>query len=314
MLHSKFRRAWIVECYAAWGSGLTVSTDRALSVETCAGTTTGQVGRVRRFLLWLLASPLLRGIALPAALLLVWQLLVMGEAVSATFLPAPSAVAHAWWTWVFGARTPLTWTSGTFLDYSWLSIRRALLGFAIGGACGVTIGILIGWFRVVSDFVDPLVQALRPIPQTAWLPFATLLFGIQEKAAIFLIAMGCFFPVVLNTASGARQTPRLLVRAARMLGTSRAKVLWRVVIPSALPSIVTGLRLGLGLAWVLVIVAEMLAVRGGLGYAIWSAYTFIRMDLIIAAIITIGFYGWLTDRILVVAAGRLMRWQHGLVK
>jgi NitT/TauT family transport system permease protein len=251
---------------------------------------------------------------LPALLLAVWQLLASEKVVSSTFLPAPSAVARAWWTWAFGTRTPLTWTSGTFFDYSWLSIRRALIGFAIGGAAGVTMGILIGWFRVISDFVDPIVQALRPIPQTAWLPFATLLFGIQEKAAIFLIAMGCFFPVVLNAASGARQTPRLLVRAALMLGTSRTRVLTRVVIPAALPAIVTGLRLGLGLAWVLVIVAEMLAVRGGLGYAIWSAYTFIRMDLIIAAIITIGFYGWLTDRLLVLVAGRLMRWQQGLVK
>jgi NitT/TauT family transport system permease protein len=141
-----------------------------------------------------------------------------------------------------------------------------------------------------------------------------LVFGIQEKAAIFLIALGSFFPIVLNSAAGARQTPRLLIRAALMLGTSRTQILRRVVIPSALPSIFTGLRLGLGLAWVLVIVAEMLAVQGGLGYAIWSSYTFIRMDLILAAIITFAIYGWISDRLLVMAGSHLMRWQHGLVR
>jgi NitT/TauT family transport system permease protein len=125
--------------------------------------------------------------------------------------------------------------------------------------------------------------------------------------------MGSFFPVVVNTAAGARQTPQLLVRAALMLGTKPYKVLLRVVIPSAMPSIVTGLRLGLGIAWVLVIVAEMLAVKGGLGFAVWSAYTFLRMDLILAAIVTMGIYGWTTDRLLVLGSNRIMRWQRGLV-
>jgi NitT/TauT family transport system permease protein len=189
-----------------------------------------------------------------------------------------------------------------------------LIGFGIGTAVGVPCGVLIGYYRAVSDVLDPTIQALRPIPQTAWLPFAVLVFGIQEKAAIFLIALGSFFPIVLNSAAGARQTPRILIRAALMLGTSRTQILRRVVVPSALPSIFTGLRLGLGLAWVLVIVAEMLAVRGGLGYAIWSSYTFIRMDLILAAIITFAIYGWISDRLLVMAGSHLMRWQHGLVK
>jgi NitT/TauT family transport system permease protein len=261
-----------------------------------------------------LRSSKLRGIILPLVVLGLWQFLSTSSGVQHTFLPTPSDVVKAWMTWAFGEPSQFSWTSGTFLNFTFLSMRRVFTGFAIGAAFGLTIGILIGWYRLVSDLADPLVQALRPIPMTAWLPFATLVFGVQEPAAIFLIAMGSFYPIVLNTASGAKQTPQILVRAALMLGTRPHMLLLRVVIPSAMPSIVTGLRLGLGIAWVLVIVAEMLAVRGGLGFAVWSAYTFVRMDLILAAIIAMGFYGWLSDRVLVLVAGRLMRWQRGLVR
>lgn len=255
----------------------------------------------------------LRGLLLPIAIVLAWQLITTRHLVEAAFLPSPSEVASAWWTWAFGEPTPFTWTQGTFVSFSLMSMKRVFLGFAIGASVGLALGIVIGWYRVASDLVDPLIQGLRPIPMTAWLPFATLVFGVQEPAAIYLIAMGSFFPVVVNTAAGARQTPQLLVRAALMLGTKPYKVLLRVVIPSAMPSIVTGLRLGLGIAWVLVIVAEMLAVKGGLGFAVWSAYTFLRMDLILAAIVTMGVYGWTTDRLLVLLSSRIMRWQRGLV-
>ena len=255
----------------------------------------------------------LRGLLLPIAIVLAWQLITARHLVEAAFLPSPSEVASAWWTWAFGEPTPFTWTQGTFVSFSLMSMKRVFLGFAIGASVGLALGIVIGWYRLASDLVDPLIQGLRPIPMTAWLPFATLVFGVQEPAAIYLIAMGSFFPVVVNTAAGARQTPQLLVRAALMLGTKPYKVLLRVVIPSAMPSIVTGLRLGLGIAWVLVIVAEMLAVKGGLGFAVWSAYTFLRMDLILAAIVTMGIYGWTTDRLLVLLSSRVMRWQRGLV-
>jgi NitT/TauT family transport system permease protein len=282
--------------------------DSSVAVATPGRRSLGQAIR------FVATSPIVRGLALPLVLLGLWQVAASRHLVSSTFLPPPADVARAWWTWAFGARSPLSWTSGTFFEYSWLSARRVLIGFAIGSAVGVPVGVLIGYVRLVSDVLDPTIQAMRPVPQTAWLPFAVLVFGIQEKAAIFLIALGCFFPIVLNAAAGARQTPTLLVRAALMLGTSRLKILRRVVIPNALPSIFTGLRLGLGLAWVLVIVAEMLAVRGGLGFAIWSSYTFIRMDLIFAAIIAFGVYGWFSDRLLVLVGAHLMRWQHGLVK
>ncbi|HZU07602.1 MAG TPA: ABC transporter permease [Chloroflexota bacterium] len=213
---------------------------------------------------------------------------------------------------MFGERTQFAWYSGTWFEYVYLSGRRVLAGFAIAAAVGVTLGLLIGWSSLVRDLVDPTVQLLRPIPMTAWLPFATFLFGIQDTAAVFLIAMGAFFPIVVNSAAGAERTPRVLIRAALMLGTKPNKLLYRVVLPSALPSIFTGLRLGMGIAWVLVIVSEMLAVRGGLGYALWSAYQFIRMDLIIASMISVGALGFLFDLLLQAIAHRLLRWSQGI--
>lgn len=265
----------------------------------------GRSGPLRRILLALI---------LPAAAVLIWQIAATRSGVNPLFLPTPRQVLRAFRTWIFGARSDFTWTSGTWLWYLGLSLRRVLIGFFIGSVLGVVIGIVVGWFRMAFEIMEPTIQAIRPVPMTAWLPFATLIFGVQESAAIFLVAAGTFFPVVVNTMGGARQTSTILYRAARMLGTPKRWMLWRVVVPSALPSILTGLRLGMGISWVLVIVAEMLAVRGGLGFAVWSAYTFERMDLIISSIITIGACGWLSDFIIVKIGDRLLYWQHGLVE
>jgi NitT/TauT family transport system permease protein len=155
-----------------------------------------------------------------------------------------------------------------------------LTGFAIATAVGVPIGVLIGWYRLAENLLDPLIQIIRPIPITAWIPFAVIFFGIREPSAISLIALGAFFPIVVNATAGARHTPKVLVRAGLMLGLSEAQLLPKVVIPAALPSVVTGLRLGVGVAWVLVIVSEMLAVKSGLGYVLWDAYYFLKMDVI----------------------------------
>ena len=257
--------------------------------------------------IWRLA----RRIALPAAILIAWEAVTAAQWVSSASLPSPLAVAAAWWEWIFGPRQALAWYSGTWGLYLLMSLERVAAGFAIAAAAGVSLGVLIGWYAVVEDLFDGTINFLRAVPMTAWVPFAVFLFGIHELAAIFLIAFGSFFPIVVNVAAGARQTPRILIRAARMLGTPPRKLLLRVVLPAALPSIFTGLRVGLGLAWVLVIVAEMLAVQGGLGYALWSAYQFSRLDLILAAIVSVGGLGLASDRLISLLARRILRWQTG---
>ena len=169
------------------------------------------------------------------------------------------------------------------------------------------------FLRQIHDLFDGLINFLRAIPTTAWVPFTVFFFGIHESAAIFLIAFGAFFPIATTVAAGARQTPRTLVRAALMLGTPKRKLLWRVVLPSALPSVFAGLRIGLGLAWVLVIVSEMLAVQGGLGFALWSAYQVSRLDLIVDAIVSVGLLGLISDWLLVSLSSFALRWQRGLI-
>ncbi|MBI2361742.1 MAG: ABC transporter permease [Deltaproteobacteria bacterium] len=255
---------------------------------------------------------LVRRLIVPGAVLAVWQVVVAAGWVPPASLPSPAAVVEAWWVWVAGPVTPLAWYSGTWWLYLLMSLRRVAAGFAIAAAAGVGLGVLIGWYAAMEDLFDGVINFLRAVPMTAWVPFAVFFFGIHESAAVFLIGFGSFFPIVVNTAAGARQTPRILIRAARMLGTRPRKLLVRVVLPTALPAIFTGLRVGLGLAWVLVIVAEMLAVQGGLGYALWSAYQFSRLDLILAAITSVGVLGLASDRLVSATAGRVLRWQRGL--
>ena len=255
----------------------------------------------------------LRRVCVPFVLVAIWQSASSLSWVDPAFVPSPTTVVESWRQWIFGERSTLSWNSGTWLEYVSLSVVRVMLGFTFAAIVGTVVGVLVGWNEKVSDLIDPTLQLLRPIPMTAWLPFATLIFGIREGAAIFLIAMGSFFSVVVNCIAGAQQTPRNLLRAALMLGTPPRKLLWRVVIPAALPYIFTGLRVGLGIAWVLVIVAEMLAVKGGIGYAMWAAYQFLRIDLIIAAMFTVGLLGFIADRVLVFISRRMLRWNSGLM-
>ncbi len=266
-------------------------------------------GRARRRFDW---QRMARRSLLPVLLLALWQLASSAGWFDPSFVPSPGAVLDSWWQWIFGPRSELAWNSGTWFEYVGLSAWRVVVGFAIASVIGISVGVLIGWFSLMNDLLDPIVQGLRPIPMTAWLPFATFIFGIREGAAIFLIAMGSFFPIAVSCAIGAEQTPKNLVRAALMLGTPPRKLLLRVVLPSSLPYVFNGLRVGLGIAWVLVIVSEMLAVKGGIGYAMWTAYQFVRIDLIIAAMFTMGLLGLISDRNPSLAQPETVAVEHGI--
>lgn len=250
-------------------------------------------------------------VAGPLAVLVLWHIAATAGWVDTRFVPSPLTVGKTLHTWIFATPTGDPYT-GTWLSHAGYSCFRVLFGFAIAAAFGVVLGTLIGWFRLFSDLIDPIIQLLRPIPITSWVPFAVIFFGIRDASAFFLIALGAFFPIVVNTAAGVAGTPKLLVRAARMLGIRPHMLLLRVVIPSALPFIFTGLRLGIGLAWVLVIVAEMLAVKSGLGFAMWDAYYFLRMDVIIAAMLSVGLLGFCSDLVVLGISRSVLRWNRGL--
>jgi NitT/TauT family transport system permease protein len=248
------------------------------------------------------------GLILPLVLLAAWQISTSEELVDTRVVPSPGAVLDAFEHWIFGPRSSLAWESGTWLEYLGQSTKRVMVGFGIASIAGIVLGALIGWYTYVGATIDPLLQWLRPVPVVAWLPFVTLIFGITETSAITLIAMGSFFPVLLNTTAGVRGTRQVLIRAALMLGTSPRRLLLKVALPSALPNITTGLRLSLGLAWVLVIVAEFIGVEGGLGYALWVGFQHSRQDVIIADIITLGALGLISDQIIRTIARHTIHW------
>ena len=247
---------------------------------------------------------------LPLALLTLWHLAVQQRWVIEGIIPGPAQVAESWYRWIFGSPTrSLSPYSGTWVANVLYSSRRVLQGFLFAAAVGIPLGIFVGWNRLVARLVDPTIQMFRPVPITAWLPFSIAVFGIYDAGALFLIGLGAFYPIVINTTHGVRDTNLLLLRAARMLGAREGTVLFKVVLPSALPSILTGLRLGVGIAWTAVIVAEMIAVKSGLGYVLWDAYYVGRMDICVATMFSVGLLGFLSDQAILLASRLLLRWR-----
>jgi NitT/TauT family transport system permease protein len=248
---------------------------------------------------------------LPAALVALWHFGVELKWVTEGTVPSPRQVLQSWHTWIFGSAGKMTLSpyAGTWLDNVAYSTRRVLQGFGLAALVAIPLGLWIGWSRLAARVIDPTVQLLRPVPITAWLPFAIAVFGIYDASALFLIGLGAFYPIVVNTTHGVRDTNLLLLRAARMMGAGPGAVMAKVVFPSALPSIFTGLRLGIGVAWTAVIVAEMIAVKSGLGYVLWDAYYVGRMDICVATMFSVGLLGYLSDRVIVWASHFLLRWR-----
>jgi NitT/TauT family transport system permease protein len=257
------------------------------------------------------AKPAALAILLPILLIAAWQAAGTDGALAGGALPTPDRVWHAWMTWIFGPPgLGLNPYAGTWLDAVWFSTQRVAHGFALAILVGIPLGIIIGWSKLISAVVDPTIQWLRPVPITAWLPISIAIFGIRDFGAVFLITIGAFYPIVVNTTQGARDVDRNWIRAARMMGAGPIDILRRVVLPASLPSIFTGLRIGLGIAWTAVIVAEMVAVKSGLGYALWDAYYVGRMDVVIADMVSIGLVGFLSDRLIVALEIWALRWRR----
>lgn len=250
-------------------------------------------------------------VLLPVSLIAIWQMSGVNGALFGGALPTPDRVWSAWYSWAFGTPTfGLNPYVGTWFQNVAFSAQRVAKGFLLAMAIGVPLGIAIGWSRLVASLVDPTIQWLRPIPITAWLPISIAIFGIRDFGAIFLITIGAFYPIVINTTQGARDVDKNWVRAALMMGASRFATLRRVVLPAALPSIFTGFRIGLGIAWTAVIVAEMVAVKSGLGYVLWDAYYVGRMDIVLADMVSIGLLGFVSDRLIVALESWVLKWRR----
>jgi NitT/TauT family transport system permease protein len=176
------------------------------------------------------------------------------------------------------------------------SLRRVAIGYGAAAILGIPLGLVLGWYPAANQVVNPAMQILRPISPIAWIPLAIIFFGVGDNAAIFLIFLSAFFPIVVACVDGVSNVPSIFRRAGRNFGLSPAQLLIKVVFPAALPRIIIGLRISLGIAWLVVVAAEMIAVDSGLGYlVIDSRNSGKRYDLVVAAMLTIGVIGLILD-------------------
>ncbi|KAF7599889.1 MAG: ABC transporter permease [Candidatus Dactylopiibacterium carminicum] len=247
----------------------------------------------------------------PVLLIVAWEIFSRSGWLPPSLLPAPSTVCRTWADWVFSIDESSQANAGRWIHDALASSVRVFVGYAIAVVSGVLLGVAIGWWRWVEKTIEPTIQMLRPVPPVSWIPLAIIWFGIANKPAIFLVFLGAFFPVLMNAIHGVKTVDRNLIRAAAMMGGREAQILRYVVLPAALPSIFAGLRIAIGSAWMLTVTAEMVAVKSGLGYVLWDSYYFLRYDLVIAAMISIGLLGFLTDWLIKLLMSRILHWQHG---
>ena len=276
-----------------------------------AGETAEEKRSRPRGMFWLRLKGVLLALVVPLALLLGWHLAV--KAGMTRLIPSPADVAEYMVDFAVGG----IWDdafSATLHIHLFASMTRVYGGFALAALVAVPLGLLIGRNEKVRGLLDPFLQLMRPIPVTAWLPLSMILFGLGPRSAFFLVFMGAFYPILLNTVFGVRSVEKRLFEAASMLGCSGTAQFFRVVLPASLPSIFTGLRLGLGLAWFVIVVGEMTGVPQGLGAVIMDGRTLSRTELVICGMIVIGIAGFISDRIVVAIMNRLLRWSpshHG---
>jgi ABC-type nitrate/sulfonate/bicarbonate transport system permease component len=232
------------------------------------------------------------GAVVPFLLLVMWQFFDLPE-----YLPPPSAV---------GARLVEMLATGELLTHGWASLYRALGGFAIGSAFGIAAGLAAGTLRPAERFFEPLISLTYPVPKVAALPIVFAWFGLGDLSKIVIISVSVFFPVYIAALYGAKATSRVHLWGAQSMGARRLQLFWKVVLPSALPQIFNGLRVGLALSFILMVVAELVVSRDGLGYLIGFAGDSLRFDIMFASIVAIGVLGFGADRLLLIIRRRLL--------
>lgn len=240
--------------------------------------------------------------AVPVALLLIWQLAAQTGLLSSRILPEPLAVGKAFW---------ILAASGELWSHAKTSLWRAIASFVIGGGLGLLLGLLTGSFKVAETLLDTSLQMIRNIPALALIPLVILWFGIEESAKLFLVSVGVFFPVYLNTFHGIRSVDKGLIEMAKSYGLSGWPLYRDVILPGALPSILVGVRFSLGLVWVLLIVAETISAQSGIGYMTMNAREFLQTDIVLVGILLYALLGKLADMLSRALERYCLRWHPG---
>jgi sulfonate transport system permease protein len=247
---------------------------------------------MKRFVPWIV----------PCVLLVLWQIASTSGWLSTRILPAPLEVAKA--------AVQLA-ASGELFTHVKTSALRALSGFALGGGLGLALGLLTGSLRRAETLLDTTIQMVRNIPPLALIPLVILWFGIDETAKLFLVSLGVFFPVYINTFHGIRSVDRGLIEMARAYGLSGWRLYREVILPGALPSILVGVRFSLGLMWVVLIVAETVSANAGIGYMTMNAREFLQTDVVLLGILLYAALGKLADLLARGLERWWLRWHPG---
>ncbi|HEX7935868.1 MAG TPA: aliphatic sulfonate ABC transporter permease SsuC [Paraburkholderia sp.] len=224
--------------------------------------------------------------AVPFLILLAWEFAARSGMLSTRVLPEPLAVVKAAWSLI---------QSGEMWADVKVSTWRAVSGFAIGGGIGFVLGLATGLFKPIDIALDSTVQMIRNIPALAMIPLVILWFGIEEQAKVFLVALGVFFPIYVNTYHGIRSVDSNLIEMARSYGVKGFRLYRHVILPGALPSILVGVRFAFGLMWVTLIVAETISAQSGIGYMTMNAREFLQTDVVVVGILLYAALGKIAD-------------------
>jgi NitT/TauT family transport system permease protein len=224
-----------------------------------------------------------------AVVIVLWQVLVSLGGWSEEVFPGPLAVLVSLVDLL---------SDGTILKHSVASLFRVTAGYYLAVVLGLPIGMLLGWWKTGQLACNALIQFLRPISPLAWIPLALLWFGIGDRPAVFLIFLSSFFPILVSTMMAVNQIGNTYFRVAANFNFSPLETLTKIILPAIMPTVVPALRISLGIAWLVVVAAEMIAVKSGLGYLILDSRNALRMDYVLDAMIVIGLIGILLDRII----------------
>ena len=222
-------------------------------------------------------------------LIIIWQLIISFGNYSKALFPSPQGVIKAFVELV---------SNGVLFEDIRNSMIRFAIGYFISVVLGITLGLILGWFRNIWGFINPIVQLLRPISPMAWLPFIVLWFGIGDLPAVAIIFIAAFFPILLSTVAAVGNVDQTYLKVAKNFGIKQPQVLTKIILPAAFPSIATGLHLALGTAWVFLVAGEMVGAQSGLGFLIIDARNNLRADMLMAAMVVIGVLGLLLDSLI----------------
>jgi ABC-type nitrate/sulfonate/bicarbonate transport system permease component len=236
----------------------------------------------------------------PIGLIVLWQLLLMAGIGDRRFIPAPSDIAWRYWQML---------RSGELETNSLVTLYRIFAGFFIGSVPAIAVGLLMAMFRPVRIFFDPLIATLFPIPKIALMPLLLLVFGFGDASKIALVVIAVFFPVVINTYVGAANIERIYWDVAKNYGASQSVIFRRIVFFGALPMIFAGLRIALAVSFIVLVAAEFVATKIGIGYLIWNSWELLQVDVMFVGIVTVGVLGLIATVILQEIERKVIPWK-----